>query len=102
MDKHLDPVFNVYIDLDKFTKAELYDDYAKLVEKYRDLRAHANDLLNVIDGECDRDVMCEFNLDDVVAYETFRDDPDNYTQVSPSIYSLILDEDGNALRREDK
>lgn len=102
MDKHLDPVHNVYIDLDKFTKAELYNNYAKLVEQYRDLRAHANDLLDVIDGECDRDGMCEFNLDDVVAYEAFRDNPDNYPHVSPSVYCVIIGDDGHALCGENK
>jgi hypothetical protein len=102
MNKHLDPAHNVYVNLDKIDKAELYNDYALLVEKYRALRAHANDLLDVIDSECDREAICDEHLDDVVAYETFRNDPDNYTTASPSIYCVIIGEDGCALRGEDK
>lgn len=102
MQKHLDPVHNVYIDLDKFDKAELYNNYATLVAKYSEARAHANDLLDVIDGECDRDCLCEFNLEHVEAYEAFRDAPENFTHVSPSIYSVIIGDDGYALLGENK
>lgn len=102
MYKHLDPAHNVYVDLDKVDLADLYDNYATLVEKYRALRAHANDLLDVIDGECDREAICDEYLEDVVAYEEFRNAPENFTHVSPSIYSVIIGDDGYALTGEDK
>ena len=102
MKKHLDPVANVYVDLDKVNKAKLYNDYTKLVEAYRELRGHANDLLDVIDSECDRDCLCEFNLEHVEAYEAFRDNPDYYGHSSPSIRCVIIGDDGRALRGEDK
>lgn len=101
MNKHLDRTTNVYVDLDKVDIADLYNKYASLVEKYRDLRGHANDLLDVIEGECDRDCLCVHNLEHVEAYEAFRDDPENYGHASPSIYCVIIGDDGYALTGED-
>jgi hypothetical protein len=102
MNKHLDPVYDVYVDLDKVDKAELYNDYAKLVEKYRDLRTFANELYDTIDGQYGDDWLDDDEKETLREFEAFRINPDNHTTAPLSIYYTIRDENGNALRGEDK
>ncbi len=102
MNKHLDPVHNVYIDLDKVDKPELYDDYAMLVEKYREMRQFANELYNVIYEQVGDDWLDDDEKDMLREFEAFRIHPDSYDHVSPSLTSIIIGPDGRALRGEDK
>lgn len=101
MNKHLDPVHNVYVDLDKVDMADMYNNYAMLVDKYREMRQFANELYNVVSEQVGDDWLDDDEKDMLREFEAFRIDPDSYDHVSPSIYCTIIGDDGNALYGED-
>lgn len=102
MNKHLDPVHDVYIDLDKIDKTDMYDKYAKLVENYREMRCYANELYNIIDEQVGPDWLSDDDKDILREFEAFRIHPDSYDHVTPALTSVIVGPDGCALRKENK